>query len=75
MSSTTGAATCRPDGAKTNPTPSAPRAVARSASSAQVIPQIFTNIVSTLVRVPGRPAPHRLRQGPYSGCSVPSGDQ
>ena len=44
MSNTTAACTWRGDGAKMNPTASAPIATARSASSSLVMPQILTNM-------------------------------
>src|SRR5437764_13784156 len=59
MWATTLVATCRGDGANTNPRASAPRATARSASSSLVVPHTFTNTAArSLIHragLPGRP--------------------
>src|SRR5580658_4569771 len=51
MRRTAWGATWRGDGAKMNPTASAPRPTARSASASDVIPQIFTSTGSPLARL------------------------
>ena len=50
MSPTRAGDTCRGEGAKMNPMASAPMATASSASSSLVVPQIFTNMETSLAR-------------------------
>ena len=53
----------------------APKAVANNASSAHVMPQIFINTDSTLVRNPDGPTVYGPAQSPHRGRSVPGGNQ